>query len=435
MSERPEEQVARIVESAQALGIEMDEAEAMRWLSAMAAQDAGAEIVVDMTAGVYGHRVSMLDFSPADLARFRDMGTLVGFEDRPGVVETALALSGSAAQSKIQTNPGDADFFERVNVIAPTREEACRIVAEVVREKALSTMSGDTYRLIEVKFGSYPYEVVRGNDRMSAGSPITWHGDEIRAGAVEALKPDGTFVGIRWDDVAADPGWVKLDWVVADPVRRRVANASNMLDVTWEAPDGSITPLDGFLDPYFQEVYLEAESIPIFSKLAKHVAADALEQYVAQLESEVRKYLKGETNYGKAAKRMYNVFRLTGRYPEASYLRELFDEPATVLYEAAAVVRTLDEAAFPGSDIPLEVLVARAEELILRVIEGVRDAVQAVDHLERVRDKLAGGDAVARFEAVHQAREFIGEMANEFFRERLHAVEPIRAYMEEMAAG
>ena len=41
------------------------------------------------------------------------------FDDAPGVVETALALSGSAAQSKIQTYPGDCDYFERVNILAP----------------------------------------------------------------------------------------------------------------------------------------------------------------------------------------------------------------------------------------------------------------------------------------------------------------------------
>ena len=59
-----------------------------------------------------------------------------------------------------------------------------------------------------------------------------------------------------------------------------------MLDVTWEAPDGTITPLDGFLDPYFQEIYLDSESIPIFSKLSQHVSANALDQYVEQLEKE-----------------------------------------------------------------------------------------------------------------------------------------------------
>ena len=109
------------------MGVELDEGEALRWLSAMAA-DAGGRDRARCRSGTFGHRVSMLDFSPAHLAHFRAIGRIVGFEDRPGV-ETALALSGSAAQSKIQTNPGDCDYFERVNIHAPTRAEACRILA------------------------------------------------------------------------------------------------------------------------------------------------------------------------------------------------------------------------------------------------------------------------------------------------------------------
>ena len=154
---------------------------------------------------------------------------------------------------------------------------------------------------------------------------------------------------VTWDEVAHDPGWCKLDWVVADPVHGKLANASNMLDVTWEAPDGTITPLDGYLDPYFQEVYLEAESVPIFTKLARHVSADALDNYVHQLEKEVQKYLTKDVNYGKAAKRMYNIFRLTGRYPEAAFIRELFDEPTTMLYQVWSLIRTVDDAVKPGA--------------------------------------------------------------------------------------
>jgi hypothetical protein len=147
----PQEDLRRIVESAGRLGVELDEAEALAWLSAMAASSAGAgDVTFDTETGVYGHRVTMLDFSPAELVRFREIGQLVGFEDVPGSVETALALSGSAAQSRIQTYPGDCDFFERVNVLAPTREEACRILGRIVREKALSTASGETHRLIEI---------------------------------------------------------------------------------------------------------------------------------------------------------------------------------------------------------------------------------------------------------------------------------------------
>ena len=91
----------------------------MQWLSAMAAgASTDHEIVVDERVGVFGHKVTMLDFSDEDLEHFREMGRLVEFYDIPGKVETALALSGSAAQSKIQTYPGDADYFERINIIA-----------------------------------------------------------------------------------------------------------------------------------------------------------------------------------------------------------------------------------------------------------------------------------------------------------------------------
>jgi len=116
----------------------------------------------------------------------------------PGQVETALALSGSAAQSKIQTYPGDCDYFERVNIIAPTREEACVIVCKIMREKALSAFEGPTYRLIEVKYGSYPFDVVRGARAIGKKLPIAWKPDEIRAGQIEAHRPDGTPVVIRW---------------------------------------------------------------------------------------------------------------------------------------------------------------------------------------------------------------------------------------------
>lgn len=173
MSEK--ESLARVIESARRLGVELDEAEALQWLTAIAASQPGNDdVVLDVRAGVFGHRVTMLDFSPEDLAHFRDLGRLVEFEDRPGVVETALALSGSAAQSKIQTYPGDADFFERVNIKAETREEACRILAEIMREKALNTIKGPTYQLIEVKFGSYPYDLVKSGRLIKAGAPVSW---------------------------------------------------------------------------------------------------------------------------------------------------------------------------------------------------------------------------------------------------------------------
>jgi hypothetical protein len=239
---------------------------------------------------------------------------------------------------------------------------------------------------------------------------------------------------IYWDEAAQDPGWCKLDWVVADPVRHELVNASNMLDVTWEAPDGMITPLDGYLDPYFQEVYLEAESVPIFSKLAQHVSANALDEYVDQLEKEINKYLTKSINYGKAAKRMYNVFRLTGRYQEAAFIRELFDEPTSLLYQVWALMRTMEESSLPESSIPIENVQAQADKLILDVIEALEgsEEIMVVRYLLRLRDGLedqkAGQPLTAEVEA---ARAEVINIVNNFFYEKLTGYPAIKIYIDE----
>jgi hypothetical protein len=432
----PASDLNRIIESARRLGVELDEAEALRWLTAMAASP-DQEITFDVQSGVYGHRVAMLDFNADQLARFREIGQLVEFKDQPGKVETALALSGSAAQSKIQTYPGDCDFFERVNIIAPTRAEACQVLAQLIRHKALDTAKGPTYQLIEVKFGSYPFDLLRNERQMTKGAPVSWTFAEIAAGQFDATRLDGSPLKINWEDVSAEPGWCKLDWVIADPSRGQLANASNMLDVTWEAPDGSITPLDGYLDPYFQEIYLEAESVPIFSKLARHVTANALDDYVAQLEKEVNKYLTKDINYGKAAKRMYNVFRLTGRYEEAAFLRELFDEPTTMLYQVWSLIRTIDDAFEPAASIPLEEILKQADQLILTVIrslEGDQES-EVVRYLLRLRDILSRQESGQALTAeAEAARAEVINIVNNFFYERLTAVPPIKNYMDQFSA-
>lgn len=432
-SSEASEKLTQIIASAQQLGVEISEAEALQWLSAMAV-DSEAEISMDLETGVFGHKVVMLDFSPAELTRFREIGRLVEFEDQPGVVETALALSGSSAQSKIQTYPGDCDYFERVNIIAETREEACQILARIMRDKAVDKMKGPTYQLIEVKLGSYPYDVVKGDEMIKAGAPISWTAPEIIDGKIEAFRPDGTQAVIRWEQAASDPGWCKMDWVIADPVRGQLANASNMLDVTWEAPDGSITPLDNYLDAYFQEVYLEAESVPIFSKLMKHVSPDALDDYVAQLEKEVNKYLTKDINYGKAAKRMYNVFRLTGRYEEAAFLRELFDEPTTMLYQVWSLIRTIDDSFSPGSEISLDHILAQADNLIISVInalEGDQEA-EIVRHLLSLRDSMTRQESADEMSTeAEAARDHVINIVNNFFYGKMNSIPTIKTYMDD----
>ena len=429
-------QLARIVESASRMGVELDEEDALQWLTAVALAKDGDEISVDIRTGVFGHKVTMLDFNPEELAHFRRVGKLVEFEDIPGEVETALALSGSAAQSKIQKYPGDADYFERVNIIAPTKEAACAILARIMKEKVVSTLNGPTYQMIEVKFGSYPHDVKANGNHLSSGSPISWTPAEVLMERKVVEDKFGNEVVVTWDEASLDPGWCKLDWVVADAAHGYLVNASNMLDVCWEAPDGSIMPLDGYLDPYFQEVYLEAESIPLFSKLAKHVSSDALEDYVQALEKEVKKYLTKSLNYGKAARRMYNIFRLTGEYESAAYLRELFDEPATMLYQVWSLIRTMDDCFTEKSTITLQQLLNHTDQLMMNVIETLEgeEESEVVRLLLRLRDILShekpGTMLSSQAEA---ARDELINIVNNFFYEKLVAVPQIKGYMNQFS--
>jgi len=437
-AEDAEAAISGVIDSARRLGIEMDAREASEWLEAMAVAPGAGDIVVDLAAGVFGHKISMLDFRPDDLERFRAIGRVVGLEDRPGQVATALALSGSAAQGRIQAYPGDADYFERVHITAPTKEAACAILADVIREKAMATASAEGYRLLEVKFGTHHEPVNDAGGSVKVGAPISWTAAEVAAGEKSVARPDGTPMTITWQEAAADPGWCKLDWIVADRVRRRVANASNMLDVTWEAPDGEIHALDGFIDPYYQEIYLEPESMPLFAKIAKQLTGESLERYVDDLEREVRKYAGSEANFGKAARRMYNVFRLTGRHEEAAYIRELFDEPSTVLYQVSSLVRALEEASRPGSTIDAGTVVGQVDELIMAstsVLEGPAES-QILSILLRLRDNLirrgATNDAVVAAD-VSAARGAAMHAVNEYFYARLMALPAIKAYLEQVA--
>src|SRR3954454_12452109 len=116
--QKMQDAIARVIESASRLGVEINVIEAQKWIHEMAQEQAGGDLVVDVDTGVFGHRATMLDLDPNDLKRFRQIAKIVGFENRDNV-QTALALSGSAAQSRINAYPADADFFERIHITAP----------------------------------------------------------------------------------------------------------------------------------------------------------------------------------------------------------------------------------------------------------------------------------------------------------------------------
>ncbi len=425
--------ITLMVESAARLGVELNEGEALEWIKSMKAEAKGGDIVVDVDSGYFGHRATMLDLSPKELERYRKVATVVDVPNRENVA-TALALSGSAAQSRIQLFPSDLDFFERIHITAPTREQACIILSDVIRDKAIASMRGPTFRLAELKFGTWDGDFEKGRKAVHSGNPMVWTPSEVVDGKFTAHAPDGTERTVSWAEATKNPGWCKLDWIVADPDRGQLSNASNVLDATWEAPDGKIVALDGFLDPYYQEVYLEKESLPIFEKIVKDLSADSVEAYIAQLEHEVVKYSTEQENWGKVARRLYNIFRLTGRLPEAAFIRELFDEPTTALYQVAALLRTLDDAATDDSPFAIEMLVSQVDQLIMAAINALNGPSEAivVGHLLRLRDELSGRIADDREGDIGPLRDQTMSIVNAYFREKLLALPSIAEYVEQL---
>jgi hypothetical protein len=429
-----QKEIEQIIKTAQSLGVEVDETDVAQWLSAMAASGT-MEWQMDEEAGIYGHEITLLDFDKDTLDRYRRIADVVQLPDLPNV-ETAISLSGSAAQGVIQRYPGDCDYFERVNIKTETREEACRILSELIRDKALDKFEGPGYQLIEIKFGTWKTDVIKDGERLNAGASISWCPDEVKAGKMQVFRASGEPWEVGWEYGCLDPGWCKMDWIIAEPEKGRVVNASNMLDVTWEAPDGSITPLDGFIDPYFQEVYLEADSVPLFTKLAQHVSPQALDAYVRQITGEVYKYTHKHINYGKVAKRLYNIFRLTGRHRAAALIRELFDEPAALLYQVWSLLDTMDDAGKPDSTIDRETLVQQTDELIKNVIETCEGPLETeiVMTLIRLRDDITGrlelGDSWS--ELIADSRTKVEQLVNEFFKEKLLMVPEVQEFLDSL---
>jgi hypothetical protein len=270
------------------------------------------------------------------------------------------------------------------------------------------------------------------------GTPVSWTAAQVQTGAIAFVAADGSDGELRWEEAGLDPGWCKLDWILADAGAHGLVNASNVLDATWESPEGDIVALDGFLDPYFQEVYLETGSLPVFSRLVKEMGADAVAEYVERLNEEVHTYTVVKPNYGKAARRLYNIFRITGRYAEAAYVRELFDEPVTALYQLAGLLRALDEAADADGTFGADAMVAQVDQLIMAAIvalDGPEEA-EMVQRLLRLRDALSG-----RLEGVDRSGKIDGMRAdamtavNAYFERVLIGVPSIKDYIDGVAAA
>jgi hypothetical protein len=137
----------------------------------------------------------------------------------------------------------------------------------------------------------------------------------------------------------------------------------------------------------------------------------------------------------KAAKRMYNVFRITGRHVDAAFVRELFDEPATILYQVHALIMTLHNATEPGSAIPIDTVRDQADALIIQVVDVLEgdEEKEIVKALLALRNSLENQEAgEAKTAAVEGAQAKVENLINTFFRDRLMEMPTIREYIDEI---
>jgi hypothetical protein len=296
------------------------------------------------SGGVFGLDDVVGDFDAAGVDAVRQIADMIRTQAREGV-RSAMALAGSAAQSKFQLFPGDCDFFERVHITAPTREDAIEVLALTMIEAVARTFTNPHLQFAEMKLGLYPAPYSRAEEPVGQGSPISWGLEDLDVRMIRVVDATGETHRLRMHEVAMDPGFVKLDWVYADRERDRVVPVSKVIDATWESPDGSIIALDGVLDSFYQEVYLDPESQVDVERLVQHVSPDGLENYLDLIAGEIAKYsAEGHENYGKVAKRLYNITRILRRDADASYLRQLFDDPPARLYQVGGTMHALSEA-------------------------------------------------------------------------------------------
>jgi hypothetical protein len=371
----------------------------------------------------------------SEMGSLGHIAALVVVEQRPPDVLTALTRSAGARPRPSGAIDMHIDFFERVHLRAYNREAATALLGDLLRDKAVATLRGPGYVLREVRFGTWPVSSRVEDREIRAGSPISWTGDQVARGIVDFLTLEGKPDTVTWADASEDPGWIEMDWTVADPESGKIVAACNIIDATWESPDGTVTPLDGFLDPYFQEVYLDVDTIPLFSRYVDEIGADSVSDYVDRLTGEVYRFTVIRPDYGKAARRMYNIFRLTGRYAEAAHIREIFDEPATALYQVAVSLRNLHEAEKAVVGFELGGMVTQVNQLITSAIAALEphSETEVVRSLLRLSEAMSTTEARTSSARITKARtEAIGAV-DEYYKRALTAAPGIKEYLATLA--
>jgi hypothetical protein len=266
------------------------------------------------------------------------------------------------------------------------------------------------------------------------GDPITWTPDDVVAGAITVEADDGTEHVTRWDEVDVAQGWVYIGWIAADREQGRIALASVMVDATWEDDAGEIRSLDGTVDPLAQEIYLEASALPLVERLGALVPEGARDAYREAMRAESHHYTAVDPNFAKAAKRLYNLFRVADELEAAAYVRELFDEPSAKLYQVPGLLDAADVALDPESGIDKDT-VLRQLDLVATAIADVTDgSVEGglLGSIDRLRETAMadGRDGEAWATVLAEVRTQSSAIVNEFFRVRLLGHEHVRGLVE-----
>lgn len=169
---------------------------------------------------------------------------------------------------------------------------------------------------------------------------------------------------------------------------------------------------------------------------ARRAGGDAIAGYVELLTEEVYRYTVREPNFGKAARRMHNIFRLTGRFAEADFIRNLFDEPTTALYQAAAILRTLNQSSEERDTVDGDALAAQVDRLIMSAIGALdgRAEAEMVKRLMAVRSELSRRSRPeAQGDELVQLREAAVVAVNDYFERALASNPSIAGYLKSVA--
>lgn len=310
----------------------IDRTKADAWISSM--YEDTDFIDVDKNNNILAPRVAMLDFvAPSDtLSLARQISAITKPNANATDLDTTIVLSmaGSTAQNRVQRFPGDLDFLARVVIEAESAAEARRGLAAIVADLVTrQPQHADLdYDFIEVKYG-----------KTSTGAPITWSREEVIDG--EKTIDGQTY---RFND-ASDHLFIKADWIFARHHDGLLLNTSVMFDPIWKKPDGSYQTLDASLDVFVQEIYLSAadQAKQTITSLFNALPASLMDTYKTGMRGEIIKHAK-KNNYGKVAKRLYNLLKVERDFVSAVYVGEIFDEPTLKLYELWSRLKGVEEA-------------------------------------------------------------------------------------------